>query len=361
MQRVTDIMAEISAASQEQSAGIEQVNQTVVQMDETTQQNAALVEEATAAARAMEDQAGQLADAVAIFRLDNQVSAAVKAVARARAGPYHHRGTPAADQHARSGPPAATPAPSPPATATGRNSETHRGGCGRLCRWTRPRAKSYPIVTGPREFEFADRDFRRVCDLIYQRVGIALAPAKRDMVYGRLSRRLRTLGMRSFQQYLDHLEQEDGDEWQAFTNALTTNLTSFFREPHHFDKLREELQQRSSRAPLLLWSCAASTGEEPYSMAITASRGLRHVEAAGTHHCHRRRYQVLATAGRGVTTSIASPASIRTCAAATSAAAANEGQCRAAALRELIEFRPLNLLARATTSAARSTRCSAAT
>ncbi|MGE6334084.1 methyl-accepting chemotaxis protein [Stenotrophomonas sp. NPDC077659] len=80
VQRVTDIMSEISAASQEQSAGIEQVNQTVVQMDETTQQNAALVEEATAAARAMEDQAAQLADAVAIFRLDNQVAAAVKAV-----------------------------------------------------------------------------------------------------------------------------------------------------------------------------------------------------------------------------------------------------------------------------------------
>ncbi|MCO7477046.1 methyl-accepting chemotaxis protein, partial [Stenotrophomonas maltophilia] len=69
VQRVTDIMAEISAASQEQSAGIEQVNQTVVQMDETTQQNAALVEEATAAARAMEDQAVQLGEAVARFRL----------------------------------------------------------------------------------------------------------------------------------------------------------------------------------------------------------------------------------------------------------------------------------------------------
>ena len=80
VQRVTDIMAEISAASQEQSAGIEQVNQTVVQMDETTQQNAALVEEATAAARAMEEQATQLADAVAIFRLDNQVAAALSAV-----------------------------------------------------------------------------------------------------------------------------------------------------------------------------------------------------------------------------------------------------------------------------------------
>src|SRR5690606_29176865 len=84
VQRVTDIMAEISAASQEQSAGIEQVNQTVVQMDETTQQNAALVEEATAAARAMEEQAAQLADAVAQFRLAGP-AAAVPAQATLRA------------------------------------------------------------------------------------------------------------------------------------------------------------------------------------------------------------------------------------------------------------------------------------
>ncbi|MBA0401892.1 MULTISPECIES: methyl-accepting chemotaxis protein [Stenotrophomonas maltophilia group] len=108
VQRVTDIMAEISAASQEQSAGIEQVNQTVVQMDETTQQNAALVEEATAAARAMEDQAAQLADAVAIFRLDNQVSAAMQAVA-ARVEPARVT-TVAPPQPGR----AAAPAPIPP-------------------------------------------------------------------------------------------------------------------------------------------------------------------------------------------------------------------------------------------------------
>ena len=76
VQRVTDIMAEISAASQEQSAGIEQVNQTVVQMDETTQQNAALVEEATAAARAMEEQAGHLSEAVSVFKLDDADEAA---------------------------------------------------------------------------------------------------------------------------------------------------------------------------------------------------------------------------------------------------------------------------------------------
>ncbi|MEA9673098.1 methyl-accepting chemotaxis protein, partial [Xanthomonas campestris pv. raphani] len=72
VQRVTDIMGEISAASQEQSVGIEQVNTTVTQMDETTQQNAALVEEATAAARAMEEQATQLTEAVAVFKIDKE-------------------------------------------------------------------------------------------------------------------------------------------------------------------------------------------------------------------------------------------------------------------------------------------------
>ncbi len=87
MQRVTDIMAEISAASQEQSAGIEQVNQTVVQMDETTQQNAALVEEATAAARAMEEQAGHLTDAVALFKLDSHGHTAPATVVHAPAAP----------------------------------------------------------------------------------------------------------------------------------------------------------------------------------------------------------------------------------------------------------------------------------
>ncbi|HEL7628424.1 TPA: MCP four helix bundle domain-containing protein [Stenotrophomonas maltophilia] len=99
VQRVTDIMAEISAASQEQSAGIEQVNQTVVQMDETTQQNAALVEEATAAARAMEEQAVQLGEAVARFRLESQNEAPLPAVVVAA-----QRRTPAAV-------PAARPAP----------------------------------------------------------------------------------------------------------------------------------------------------------------------------------------------------------------------------------------------------------
>jgi hypothetical protein len=81
VQRVTDIMGEISAASQEQASGIDQVNQTVVQMDETTQQNAALVEEASAAARAMQEQAGQLAQAIAVFKVE-AAAAPVAAPAR---------------------------------------------------------------------------------------------------------------------------------------------------------------------------------------------------------------------------------------------------------------------------------------
>lgn len=199
-----------------------------------------------------------------------------------------------------------------------------------------------------RDFEFNDRDFRRVCELIHKRAGIALVPAKRDMVYGRLSRRLRALGMHSFQDYLDQLERDGGDEWQAFTNALTTNLTSFFREPHHFEKLREELLARAHRAPLQIWSCAASTGEEPYSLAITACETFGsltppvHILATDVDT------QVLATGAQGVypVERIAGldPALKRRY--FQRGTGPNEGKCRVVpALRKLIEFRQLNLLA----------------
>ncbi len=95
-----------------------------------------------------------------------------------------------------------------------------------------------------RDFVFTDRDFQRVRRMIHARAGIALAPAKRDMVYGRLSRRLRALGLEQFGTYLDMLESDpSGDEWQSFTNALTTNLTAFFREPHHFEHLHGQLRR----------------------------------------------------------------------------------------------------------------------
>ncbi len=118
-------------------------------------------------------------------------------------------------------------------------------------------------------FEFTPRDFARVRALIYRQAGIALTESKQEMVYSRLARRLRAKGLGSFEEYLDSLESgRDSEEWEAFTNALTTNLTAFFRESHHFPILAEHL--RTMRAPLSIWCSASSTGEEPYSIAMTA-------------------------------------------------------------------------------------------
>ena len=206
-----------------------------------------------------------------------------------------------------------------------------------------------PAFADNREFEFTDRDFRRVCDMIHQRAGIALAPAKRDMVYGRLSRRLRTLGIRSFENYLDMLEKEGGEEWQAFTNALTTNLTSFFREPHHFERLREELTRIGPNAGTIqIWTCAASTGEEPYSIAITACEAFGTLTPPVRIMATDIDTQVLATADRGVygidrISGLDMALKRRYFQRGTGA---NEGKCRVhPSLRQLIQFQPLNLLA----------------
>jgi chemotaxis protein methyltransferase CheR len=110
--------------------------------------------------------------------------------------------------------------------------------------------------------------------LIYAVAGIALSPAKKDMVYSRLARRLRALGIASFARYLDFVEEGDAQELEAFVNALTTNLTSFFRESHHFRMLAERLAQQRGSRRIRIWSCASSTGEEPYSIAMTAIEAL---------------------------------------------------------------------------------------
>jgi chemotaxis protein methyltransferase CheR len=127
-------------------------------------------------------------------------------------------------------------------------------------------------ATRDREFSFETRDFARVRRLIHERVGISLSEAKQDMVYGRLSRRLRALHTDSFRCYLDSLEAApDSPEWQNFVNALTTNLTAFFREPHHFDTLKSHLAGLPRGRPVTLWCAAASTGEEPYSIAMACA------------------------------------------------------------------------------------------
>lgn len=120
-----------------------------------------------------------------------------------------------------------------------------------------------------REFAWTARDFDRVQKLIYLRAGISLHDGKHAMVYSRLSRRLRDTGHSTFHDYLDWLESVDSAEWQEFVNALTTNLTSFFREQHHFELLSEYLRSFQSGAPLKLWCAASSTGEEAYSILMT--------------------------------------------------------------------------------------------
>lgn len=130
-----------------------------------------------------------------------------------------------------------------------------------------------------RDFEYTSADFERVRALIHGRVGISLSARKIDLVYSRLARRLRALGLKRFRDYLDRLERDPGPEWEAFTNALTTNLTSFFREAHHFPLLAEHLLARRATGRLQLWCCAASTGEEPYSMAMTAVEAFGGFEA----------------------------------------------------------------------------------
>lgn len=113
--------------------------------------------------------------------------------------------------------------------------------------------------------------FALACQLIAQYAGIKLSPHKRFMVYNRLVRRLRVLGMSDFGEYLQLVQTDVTGEREAFVNALTTNLTAFFREPHHFELLaaRAKEHRQAGRGPMRIWSSACSTGEEPWSIAIT--------------------------------------------------------------------------------------------
>ena len=124
-----------------------------------------------------------------------------------------------------------------------------------------------------------DRDFATVRQLIAEYAGIKLSLQKRNMVYNRLLRRLRARGVGSFGDYLQLVQREGSDERESFVNALTTNLTAFFREPHHFDLLLARARERAGRrgAPLRCWSSACSTGEEAWSIAMV----LREAECPG--------------------------------------------------------------------------------
>ncbi|MCC6302171.1 MAG: protein-glutamate O-methyltransferase CheR [Gammaproteobacteria bacterium] len=129
-----------------------------------------------------------------------------------------------------------------------------------------------------RELIFTDADFDFIRRLVADKTGIALSEQKRELVYGRLAKRLRSLDLQTFAQYCDFV-QDDAGELHELVNAITTNLTSFFREPYHFDYLRdtllpELLRRNAGSCRLRLWSAGCSTGEEPYSIAMVLRDAL---------------------------------------------------------------------------------------
>jgi chemotaxis protein methyltransferase CheR len=129
-----------------------------------------------------------------------------------------------------------------------------------------------------REFNFTQKDFRFIRELVAEQTGIALSEAKSHMVYSRLARRLRSLNIPTFARYCEYLKNDSSGELIHFVNALTTNLTAFFREMHHFEFLAKtvlpEIFSTKPEKRLRIWSAGCSTGEEPYSIAMVLRENL---------------------------------------------------------------------------------------
>lgn len=130
-----------------------------------------------------------------------------------------------------------------------------------------------------KEFLCTDRDFKDIANLVYNACGIVLGDHKREMVYSRLARRIRALKLNDFKAYLAYLDTHKDQEFDAFINAITTNLTSFFREVHHFEFIKSELIPNLIKANkdtkrIRIWSAGCSTGEEPYSLAMTLNNAF---------------------------------------------------------------------------------------
>jgi chemotaxis protein methyltransferase CheR len=138
-----------------------------------------------------------------------------------------------------------------------------------------------PVARPDQELSVLDREplsadtFRALRDLLHAHAGIALAPHKITLVQSRLAKRLRALGLPTYEAYLEQLNGPQSPEWPEFINALTTNLTSFFREGHHFTRLPELLKPMVAPSRRIrIWSAGCSTGEEPYTLAMTLLRAF---------------------------------------------------------------------------------------
>jgi chemotaxis protein methyltransferase CheR len=212
----------------------------------------------------------------------------------------------------------------------------------------RPRIEP-TMYDGQLNFEFTDADFRRLRRLIGEYAGISLNDSKRTMAYARLSKLLRKRGMASFSQYLDRVEQDAGEERIAFINALTTNLTAFFREQHHFPVLAEHLRRLHERSgeTLTVWSSACSTGEEPYSIAMTVIDTFATDTPPVRIVASDLDTDALATAAAGVypmdKLAGLSPVQLKRFFLKGTGAQAGFARVRPA-VQSLIEFRPLNLM-----------------
>jgi chemotaxis protein methyltransferase CheR len=210
------------------------------------------------------------------------------------------------------------------------------------------RAMAQPMIPG--EFSLSRDDFRRISEMIHADAGISLNEGKAALVYARLANRLRALRMRAFADYCDLLDSSEGTaERQEMLTSLTTNVTRFFREPHHFEHLKTQILtafvRGGARGRLRLWSAASSTGQEPYSIAITLlslwpGAADRDVKILATDIDRK----VLATAEAGVY----GEAQMKGLSAGVRRdffEPAGAGQFRVVAqARRLITFRPLNLV-----------------
>lgn len=197
-----------------------------------------------------------------------------------------------------------------------------------------------------REFHYVDADFARAKAIIYRHAGIHLNENKKQLVYSRLARRLRALKIDSIEKYLDYLTVTPAEE-QEFINALTTNLTSFFREEHHFEILTNFINQKRCNKPCRIWCAASSTGEEPYSIAMTVVQAYQSYKPPVEIVASDIDSQVLSTAANGIYTldrldalSIEQKKQFFL-----RGKGANRGKAKVVSeLRDLIDFRKINLL-----------------
>jgi chemotaxis protein methyltransferase CheR len=204
-----------------------------------------------------------------------------------------------------------------------------------------------------------ERDFDKLRDLIASELGIAVAPVKRVMVETRLRKRASALGLGSFSEYCRLIQSAQGREreWPHLVDAITTHKTDFFREPAHFDYLVEQVAPDLAescgaglRRPLLIWSSACSTGEEPYTAAMVLSEFRDSLATSGYRfriHATDVSAGVLETARRAVyseTTAAPVPAELRRKYMLRSSDPARRVVRMTPEIRALVEFRQLNLM-----------------